>query len=152
MAGGKDLAALERAAWRGFLRSHARLVRELDAELQAEIGLPLSSFDVLIQLANAPESRLRMSGLAEAVLLSASGLTRLVDRLEKEGLVERQRCDSDRRGSFAVLTEAGRRRLREARGPHLDGVRRRYLSRFSDQELAKLAEFWDRLEPAPSPA
>jgi DNA-binding MarR family transcriptional regulator len=144
----RRLEADEEAAWRGFLRVHAALIRELDAELHAAHDLPLSSYDVLLQLAEAPEQRLRMSELAESVLISPSGLTRLVDRLAREGLVERRRCSSDARGFFAVLTPAGLERLREAAGTHLDGVRRLFLEHLSEGDLHRLAGYWDRLLPA----
>jgi len=141
------LAPVELAAWRGLLRSHAALVRELDAELQARHGLSLHEYEVLLTLAEAPDGRMRMSELAEAVVLSQSGLTRLVDRLVHDGSVERRRCDGDRRGFNAELTAAGRKRLREARATHLAGVRSRFLDRFSEEELGVLAGFWERAVP-----
>lgn len=143
-----ELSAEELAVWRGFLRAHAHLVRELDAELRREHGLSLSSYDVLVQLASAPERRMRMSELATSVLLTPSGLTRLVDRLCREGLVERTRCSSDARGSFAVLTADGFERLARARGTHLDGVRRLFLSHCSASDLRLLGELWERVESA----
>ena len=136
----------ELAAWRGFLRTHAGLVKELDADLEAQHQLPLTSYDVLTTLADQPQGRMRMRDLADAVVLSRSGLTRLVDRLQREGLLEREQCASDARGAYAVLTETGRDRLREAQPLHRDGVRRRFLSRFSTEELHVLAEFWERLQ------
>ena len=136
----------ELAAWRGFLRTHAGLVKELDADLEAQHQLPLTSYDVLTTLADQPQGRMRMRDLADAVVLSRSGLTRLVDRLQREGLLEREPCASDARGAYAVLTETGRARLREAQPLHRDGVRRRFLSRFSTEELHVLAEFWERLQ------
>ncbi len=139
------LSDLEQGAWVGFLRSHATLVRELDEELAASHGLPLSSYDVLVQVAGAPGQRLRMSELAEAVLLSRSGLTRLVGRLVSQGLLERAGCERDARGAYAVLTEAGQQRLREARELHLRGVRERFLDRLSDADKRQLAEIWGRL-------
>ena len=142
-----DLTPLELGAWRGFLRAHARIVHDLDHELQAAHALPLHEYEVMLVLADAPSHRLRMTGLADAVLLSQSGLTRLVDRLERAGLVLRERCESDRRGFFAQLTEAGSARLEEARATHLAGVRARVLSRFSDAELAQLGGYWERLFP-----
>src|SRR5258705_1925322 len=108
------LDARELAAWSGFLRVHSRLMRELDAELQEAHALPLTWYDVLIQLELSPERQLRMSELADSVLLSRSGLTRLVDRMEREGLVERCAFDRDARGRLARLTEGGRARLRQA--------------------------------------
>ncbi len=143
----KELSPTELGAWRGFLRVHTALVRELDAELDAAHGLPLSSYDVLIYLRAAPDRRLRMAELADSVLLSRSGVTRLVDRLEREGLLERDTCSSDGRGCFAVLTDRGEELLARARPTHLAGVRRRFLSHFSEEELEVMAEGWNRVHP-----
>jgi DNA-binding MarR family transcriptional regulator len=140
-----ELTDSELGAWRGFLRTHSRLVAELDSELVNEHDLPLSTYDVLVQLAHAPERRLRMSELADSVLLSPSGLTRLVDRLCRDGLVERVRCDDDARGSYAVLTERGRARFEEARQTHLAGVRRIFLAHLSPAEQRDLANTWERI-------
>ena len=123
-----------------MLRVHTALVRELDAELEAAHDLPLSSYDVLIYLQAAPRKRLRMAELADSVLLSRSGVTRLVDRLEREGLIVRDTCTSDGRGCFAVLTDEGEELLARARPTHLAGVRERFLRHFSDAELRTLAE------------
>ena len=142
-----ELAPVELGAWRGLLRVHTALVRELDAELDAVHGLPLTSYDVLIYLQSAPGKRLRMAELADSVLLSRSGVTRLVDRLERDGLIVRDTCTSDGRGCFAVLTDAGEEVLARARPTHLDGVRERFLRHFSDAELKQLAEFWERVQP-----
>ena len=103
--------------------------------------------EVLLMLEDAPARRLRMTELASSVLLSRSGLTRLVDRLEREGLVERERCTADRRGLFAQLTGVGEARLEAARVTHLGGVRARFLSHFSDAELTVLAGLWERVLP-----
>src|SRR3954447_7702747 len=103
----QELTAAEVAAWRGFLRVYNALAKRLDAQLEAEHDLPLSSYEVLIALQRAPERRLRMAELADRVVLSRSGMTRLVDRLEREGLLARDACSSDARGCFAVLTDAG---------------------------------------------
>ena len=145
--GGDRLTPLELGAWRELLRVHATLTRELDEELRRSHGLPLSSYDVLIYLRAAPGRRLRMAELADSVLLSRSGMTRLVDRLEREGLIVRDVCESDGRGSFAVLTEEGERVLSRARPTHLDGVRERFLRHFSAGELETLAGFWERVSP-----
>jgi DNA-binding MarR family transcriptional regulator len=144
---GAQLAPGELAAWRGFLRVHAALTKQLDAELSAVHGLPLRSYEVLLHLTDAPEGRMRMSELAETVLLSRSGLTRLVDRLQREGLVCRESCPSDARGSNAIVTGAGHERLRTARATHLEGVRERFLDRFSAAEQRTLAGYWERLAP-----
>ena len=136
----------ELAAWRGFLRAHSALVKELDADLEEQHQLPLTSYDVLTNLADQADGRMRMRDLADAVVLSRSGLTRLVDRLQREGLIDREQCASDARGAYAVLTATGRARLREAQPLHRESVRRRFLSRFSDDELRELAAFWERLQ------
>jgi DNA-binding MarR family transcriptional regulator len=146
----------ELRAWRGMLRVHASLTKALDAQLEAAHGLPLSSYEVLMYLADAPEEKMRMSELASSVILSRSGLTRLVDRLEREGLLERQSCPSDARGAFAKLTPAGRAKLHAARSTHLDGVRALFLHRLSATELDALAETWEKVLPGaahePGPA
>jgi DNA-binding MarR family transcriptional regulator len=142
-----ELSPAELGAWRGFLRVHSTLVKALDAEMQAAHGLPLSSYEVLITLRTAPGHRLRMAELADRVILSRSGMTRLVDRLEREGLLEREPCDSDARGYFAVLTRAGEELLTTARRTHLDGVRERFVELFAPEELAALTRFWDRFTP-----
>ena len=136
---------LELEAWRGFLRAHATLVRELDEELTERHGLPLSSYDVLVQLDEAPDGMLRMSHLADAVLLSRSGLSRLVTRLADQGLLERVECKNDARGAFAAITDEGRRRLAEARHTHRAGVRERFLDRLGEREQRQLARAWSRL-------
>jgi DNA-binding MarR family transcriptional regulator len=141
----KQLSPLEFAAWAGFIRSHAQLVRELDRELEATHGLPLTQYEVLLHLERAPEHRLRMSELARSVLLSQSGVTRLVDRLEALGLVVRAQCPEDRRVLWAQMTDDGIRRLAEARPTHLAGVRARFLERFDDDELGLLADAWERV-------
>jgi DNA-binding MarR family transcriptional regulator len=142
-----ELTGTELGAWRGMLRVHAALVRELDAELDAAHELPLSSYDVLIYLQAAPDKRLRMAELADSVLLSRSGVTRLVDRLEREGLIVRDTCTSDGRGCFAVLTQEGEDMLARARPTHLEGVRERFLRHFTEDELTQLATFWERVKP-----
>jgi DNA-binding MarR family transcriptional regulator len=143
----QELTGTELGAWRGLLRVHAALVRELDAELDAAHGLPLSSYDVLIYLQAAPDKRLRMAELADSVLLSRSGVTRLVDRLEREGLIVRDNCASDGRGLYAVLTDEGEAMLAKARPTHLAGVRERFLKHFSEAELRQLATYWERVKP-----
>jgi DNA-binding MarR family transcriptional regulator len=141
------LTPAELAAWRGLLRVHASITKALDAELAREHALPLSSYEVLLFLADAPGGRLRMSDLADGVLLSRSGLTRLVDRMERDGLLRRERCEDDARGYHAAITDKGRALFQAARSTHLDGVRERFLSRLSPDELRTLAELWERLAP-----
>ena len=145
------LSGAESAAWRGLLRAHAALVKALDTELERAHGLGLSSYEVLLRLDTAPEGRMRMCEVAESVLLSRSGLTRLVDRLERDGLVARHSCEQDARGSFAVLTVSGAATVRAARVTHIDGVRRHFLGRFSAVELESLRAFLARLGEDSSP-
>ena len=128
-----------------MLRAHAELVRELDAELARAHDMPLSSYEVLLFLNDSDQGRMRMSELAESALLSRSGLTRLVDRLERQGLLRRERCESDARGWFAEITPAGRRAFAAARKTHLAGVRRLFLERFSRDELRTLGGLWTKL-------
>jgi DNA-binding MarR family transcriptional regulator len=142
---GGSFDELEMASWAGFLRAHATLVRELDEELTHAHGLPLSSYDVLVQLATADDGRLRLSQLADAVLLSRSGLSRLVARLVDQGLVDRIECTTDARGAFAALTDAGRAKLEEARATHRAGVRERFLGRLSEAQQRQLAAAWRKI-------
>jgi len=143
-------ALLDRAelgAWRGLLRVHSRMTKALDAELIAEHGISLSSYEVLLFLADAPDGRLRMSELADGVLLSRSGLTRLVDRMERDGLLRRERCEDDARGFNALITTEGRDLFQSARRTHLDGVRELFLSHLSADELRTLARLWEKVAP-----
>jgi DNA-binding MarR family transcriptional regulator len=133
------------AAWRSFLRAHATITRALEAELVAEQQLSLAAYDVLVQLAETPERRLRMTELADAVLLSRSGVTRLVDRLERAGLVARCRVESDGRGVAAELTEAGLARLRIASRTHLSGVVRHFAAQLDEDDLGALERISRRL-------
>jgi DNA-binding MarR family transcriptional regulator len=131
-------------AWRSFLRTHASVVAALGAELEAERDLPLPWYDVLVSLSDAG-GRLRMQELADRVLFSRSGLTRLVDRMVAAGLVSRERCEDDRRGTFAVLTTAGARRLREASGVHLRGVHDHFTRHLTDAEVSELRAALDKV-------
>ncbi len=143
----EQLSEGELRALRGLMRAHASLAKRLDAELEQAHGLPLSSYEVLHHLESAPDGRMRMCDLAEHAQLSRSGLTRLVDRLERDGLLSRCTCEHDARGAYACLTEQGIQRLSAARGTHLAVVREQFLSRFSEAELGALAEMWDRIAP-----
>ena len=132
-------------AWRSFVHAHARLTRRLDEELQAAHRLSLAEYDALLQLANAPSRRLRMSVLADRVLLSRSGITRLVDRLVAAGMVERTTCTTDARGAEAALTAAGLERLRAASATHLDGVGRLFLDVVTAEEREVLTRALGRV-------
>ena len=139
------LDARELRAWRGLLEAHAVLAGALDAELQAEHGLSLSQYEVLKVVADSRDEQMRMADIAEHVLLSRSGLTRLVDRLVCAGLLERRACPSDARGALAHLTPAGRERLDAARRTHLQGVRRMFLSHLDPEEQDRLGDLWQRV-------
>jgi DNA-binding MarR family transcriptional regulator len=137
----------ELRAWRGLLRVHASLSKALDHQLDREHGLPLTSYEVLLYLADAEGEKMRMCDLASSVILSRSGLTRLVDRLERDGLLVRESCPSDARGAFAKLTPAGHEKLAAARATHLAGVRSLFLDHLSPQEQEVLAGVWERVLP-----
>jgi DNA-binding MarR family transcriptional regulator len=141
----RRLTGEEMSVWRSFLRAHARLVRVLEAELVTKHPLSLGGYDVLVQLAESPDRRLRMAELADAVLLSRSGVTRLVERLEVAGMVTRERFESDGRGVVAVLTTKGVDMLRDAARTHLAGVMRHFVEHFEPEELAKFGALCSRL-------
>lgn len=144
----RPLDTVELRAWRGLLRAHALVVKRLDAELEGEHGLPLTSYEVLLQLSQSDGAKMRMCDVAESVALSRSGLTRLVDRLERDGYVERVSCADDARGAYARLTEAGRAKVEAASTTHLEGIRTHFVAHFSPSELAMLAEAWERVAGA----
>ncbi len=126
------------------------MTKALDAELLREHGLPLSSYEVLLFLADAAGGSMRMSELAQSVLLSRSGLTRLVDRMERDGLLRRERCADDARGYNAVITDDGCELFGRARATHLEGVRERFLRHLSDEDLQALGALWDKVQPGAS--
>jgi DNA-binding MarR family transcriptional regulator len=134
-----------RGPWVNFLRAHAAVTRELSARLETAHGLTLSDFDVLVQLYYAPERSLRRVDIARAVLLTASGITRLLDGLERSGWVEKRACETDARVSYAVLTEAGVEKFEAARRSHNADVDELFRSRFSEEERELLAELLGRL-------
>ena len=144
--GGEPLTGAELRAWRGMLQAHAAVTRRLDAELRERHGLSLGAYEVLMLVGTAPRRRMRISELSQGTLLSVSGMSRMIDRLERDGLVVRELCADDRRGAEVALTTAGRGRLRAARATHLGGVRAEFLERFDDRELASLGDLWDRIE------
>ena len=132
--------------WRTFLHAHAAVTRDLEREL-AEAGMPIGWYDVLLQLAEAPQRRLRMAELASSVLLSRSGLTRLVDRLQAEGYVRRERSADDARGTFTVLTSEGLAALRRAAPVHLAGVHEHWIAHVTDAELETLGTLLRKVLP-----
>ncbi len=136
-------------AWRAYLRSHATILRELDAEL-ADQGLTTRDYEVLLILGQAPERRLPMSALAEDTMLTRSGITRLIDGLVGGGLIERVACPSDARISYARLTDPGLAKLRRAGAGHVAAVQRLFLTHFDPDELEQLATLLGRLPGAGS--
>ena len=132
-------------AWRTFLHAHHLVRTLLEKELQDEQAIGLSEYEVLLLLNRADERRMRMNELAERLPLSRSGATRLIDRLESDGLVERLSCETDRRGAWAHLTDDGHRRLRVASPTHLRGVGEHFLDRIPAEELAALQRTLDRV-------
>ena len=139
-------SALE--AWRSYLQSHAGIVRELDADLIAQHGLTVRDYEVLLYLAQAEERKLPMSSLSERTMLTRSGITRLVDGLVGQGLIERVSCSSDARVSYARLTDTGYTKLRDAGCTHVAGIERLFLAHFSATELEQLASLLSRLPGA----
>ena len=136
----------ERVALFGLLlETNARLSRSLGVELEASCELPLPWFDVLLQLRKSPEGRLKMNQVADAIVHSTGGTTRLIDRLEEAGLVERQNCPSDRRAIHVAITTKGNAKLDEALGVHLEYLEDNLTSRLSDTERTTLAELLTKL-------
>lgn len=144
-------------AWRSFIRAHAAVVARIEGDLHAQALTPLTWYDVLIELVYAPDNRLRLSELADAVALSRSGLTRQVDRLERAGLLRREPHPHDRRGAYAVLTEAGWEAVASTRPAYLRAIAARFANHLSQREARMLTDALGRVldasrhdPPAPS--
>ena len=144
--------SLQLDSWIAFLRSHSAITRELSAQLQREHGLTLNDYEVLLHLSHAEGGMMRRVDLAQNVLLTASGITRLLEGLERAGYVCKETCQSDARVSYAKLTETGEQKLREAAVTHHRGIEEQFLGRYSDSELATLAELLSRLPVAGLPS
>ena len=136
--------------WVALLRAHATSIRRFNAELVGEHGLTLNDYEVLLRLSRAEGRRLRRVDLAEQVLLTPSGITRLLEGLERSGLVERASCESDARVTYAQLTDEGDAKLREASGTHVAGIREFFRGRFSEDEVRSRGELLERLPLDPS--
>jgi DNA-binding MarR family transcriptional regulator len=139
-------------AWARLLHAHASTTRALSSSLLAEHGLTLKDYEALLRLAHAEDGRMRRVDLAEELLLTASGVTRLLDGLEAAGYVERAACSTDRRVVYAVITDAGRNKLEEASESHLAAVQALFDERFRPEELEQLAELLARLPGAANAA
>jgi DNA-binding MarR family transcriptional regulator len=135
----------KRAAWIGFLQTHASITKALDADLMANIGIPLSAFEVLFGVANSDEGYLRMSEVADRAMLSPSRVSRLVTELERRGLLERRSCPSDSRVVYAAITDEGRELLTRMQELHFEGIERRFFGPLSDEQVEQLGELWPRI-------
>ncbi|MDX6466450.1 MAG: hypothetical protein QOI27_1490 [Gaiellaceae bacterium] len=138
-------------AWVRFLRAHASLTRQMSARLEADHGLTLNDYDCMVQLAYAPERSLRRVDLSRSVLLSPSGITRLLDGLEREGWVEKRSCASDARVTYAVLTESGLAKFKAARKSHLADIEQAFGSRYTPEELEAVSSLLGRLLDSDEP-
>ena len=140
------------AAWEALIRTISALMKTFDYELDKSLGLPLTWYDVLVQLVYAPEAKLRMQALADRVVLSRSGLTRLVDRMEQAGLVHREHSAEDRRGYYAVLTEEGRRLIAQAQTVHRRDVQEHFARHLSDADVQALTQIIGKVRQANQPS
>jgi DNA-binding MarR family transcriptional regulator len=137
------------AAWRAFINAHASVIDRIEQELAEEGQLPLTSYDVLVALAEAPDHRLRMNDLArKVVVLSRSGVTRLADRLEADGLLRRERTVEDRRGAYAVITDKGLEALDRARPVYARGIARHFACFLNEAEVRTLTAALERIDAA----
>ena len=136
----------EAAAWGGFLSAHGRLSKRLEENLHRTSGLSHAQYEVLLRLFREDDGRLRIQTLAAKSVLTHSGTSRLIDRLEGAGLVARADAEEDGRGAYAVLTENGREHFIQAARQHTAFVRELFLSHFSRDELEMMGSFWTRLE------
>lgn len=144
-AANRVLSPEKQSAWVGFLRAHSLVTKALDADLIANFGLQLSAFEVLSRLEDADGGRMRMSDLAEEVLLSQSRISRLVTELESRGLIERQPCPTDSRVVYAAINERGSELLREVEDAHFQGVDARFFNGLKQSDIKKLAALWPRV-------
>src|SRR4051794_3886334 len=145
-----SLESREVQAFVSLLRAHASVVRGLDRELVADHGLTINDYEVLLRLSRTPDRMMRRVDLAQQVLLTPSGITRLLDGLQRSGYVEKAACDSDARVVYAKLTDAGHEKLAAATDDHVASIRQLFGARFSDEDLRTLCDFLERLQPEPS--
>jgi DNA-binding MarR family transcriptional regulator len=141
----QSLTEPQLTAWRLFITAHATLIEQIDEELTAAGCIPLQWYDVLVELVEAPERRLRMSELARRVVLSRSSLTHLADRLEAKGLLTRERVGTDRRGAYAVLTDQGYAALRQAWPLYARGIAQHFSRHLTEEETRMLADAFARM-------
>lgn len=140
-----NLREIEIEAWINFLRAHAAVTRQFNAELIATHGLTINDYDVLAQLNRAPEQALKRVDLVESLLLTPSGITRLLKGLEEDGYISNRSCSEDARVTYAVLTQKGSKKLEQAKKTHVASVRALFSERFEHEELETLASLLERL-------
>lgn len=141
----------EQTAWRQIIRGTTRLLDDLDRDLRSGHDLTLADYEILVHLSEAADERLRMNELADKALVSRPRLTHRINRLAGRGLVEREACDTDRRGTFAVLTPAGRSALEAAAPTHVGGVRRMVVDVLTTRQLEQLGDHLGRVADAAGP-
>lgn len=139
---------IEQGAWGGFLSIYSRLNRLIEEDLQEHARISHAEFEILLRLSWHENHRLRIQDLAAQSILTRSGVSRVVERLEKVGLVIREEASEDRRGAYAVLTEAGKERFGIAADAHATFVRRHFLNLYTEAEQQQMGEFWKRAEQA----
>lgn len=138
----------ELSAWRFFIKAHAKIIGKIEEDLAEQKRVPLTTYDVLIALFEAPDRKLRFGELNKKVVLSKSGLTRLVDRLEQEGLIRREKSEEDRRGAYAALTEVGETELRKAWPIYASGIKQYFAAPLSEGDLHSLLNALETLNKA----
>jgi Transcriptional regulators len=141
----KRLREEELALWRSFVRLHASVIRRIEQDLADDRLIPFTWYDVLVALYQSPNRRLRMGELKERTVLTASGITRLVERLEQQGLVRRERTDEDRRSTYAVLTREGKRAFLKAWPTYERGIAAYFVSMLSDEERRVIRSAFERM-------
>ncbi len=141
----------ELSAWRIFIKTHAMIIEKIEQDLAEQKRVPLTTYDVLLALYEAPDRKLRLGDLNKKVVLSKSGLTRLVDRLEREGLIRREKSEEDRRGAYAALTEAGETELRRAWPVYARGIKQYFAAQLSEGDLQSLHTALETLNKAMKP-
>lgn len=150
MASPEWLDETEMRIWRSFLAASQSVLQSIDADLKADASLTLDDYEVLVHLSEEPARRLRMSELSERLLHSRSRLTQRIDRMERKGLVTREKCGDDARGTWAVLTDDGWRTIVDAAPGHLAEVRRVLIDRIPDADRVALADILARLATPPA--
>lgn len=143
---GNGFTEIEQNAWGGFLGTYARMNRMIEEDLQSHSNITHVEFEILLRLSWSENKKMRIQDIAAQSVLTRSGVSRVVERLEKAGLVTREEASEDRRGAYAVLTEEGAIRFQTAIQKHVEFVRKNFLSLFGEEELNQMAGFWKRLE------